>query len=617
MLPQQKTPQAGASLVPNDSDEARRRMPLRDLFFLAAGGIIGSGWMLAPLAVEQGAGKWSLVSWIICGALMVVLAAVMVELSVRAPKTGGLVFLPLQSSGPLLAMVIATGVWLFYAFNPASEATAVVRGIQLLTGQSGLTNSDGLTWPGGWILGMAVIALVASANLLGSKRFLFINAVVTSIKILIPVALLAVLWFAFRHASLPSSVYSDQVQKDVNYDPVETAVTGAGVVYAYLGFQGPLDFAGKVKRAEWPGEAARLRLAVYGTLIGSIVLYVLLQCVFDHFVPVGRAGYVSSLSYPQLVQDAVPHAGWLARIVEFDMVISPAGTAMVFTYVLTREVAALSRAHLTHRGLQVYRNSVIRVRRKWLKKLLGDDRLDVYPLILFIDFVISIAALAVFGGNWTTLSNITGIMSLVVYATPGIVFAALRLAKPDRFTRVKWLPFVGGALSFLLIAEVFFLIGAGNLWQSMAMLAVGFLLLFGLPYVVTQPIFARWSNWYDATDHARRAWQPANRKSTLSACVLLLFFAALLLLALLPDPLSTDPGTTIVKVNVASLAGGTACAAVLALVAFASMLWLSWQHMKERERARRQEPIFPDPMETRYSLIPWKLMRRRGEDNVG
>jgi len=90
-----------------------------DLLFLAAGGVIGSGWLFAGTGADKAAGSWALGSWLIGGLLVVVVTAVMVEVSTKVPKTGGLIFLPLQTSGPLLATLVAAGVWAFYAANPA------------------------------------------------------------------------------------------------------------------------------------------------------------------------------------------------------------------------------------------------------------------------------------------------------------------------------------------------------------------------------------------------------------------------------------------------------------------------------------------------------------------
>src|SRR5689334_13279747 len=88
-------------LVARPEDE-RRRLSVYHLVGLAAGGVIGSGWLFGAGKVYERAGSYAWLSWLLGGLLMLLIAWVMVELGTAAPKTGGLVFLPLQSSGPLV-----------------------------------------------------------------------------------------------------------------------------------------------------------------------------------------------------------------------------------------------------------------------------------------------------------------------------------------------------------------------------------------------------------------------------------------------------------------------------------------------------------------------------------
>ena len=246
-------------------------MSFYDLFFLAAGGVIGSGWLFGAVQADQGTGSWAVLSWLIGGALMLVIVAVMVELSTVVPKTGGLTFLPLQSSGPLLATVVAAGVWVFYAVDPASEAVAMVRGLAAWSpGPAALVNGNGngngLTPRG---IGWAALFLlgIAAVNLLGPRLFLIVNNVLTAFKILIPLLIVGLLLYTQLHppahaVHFPHSGTATTTRYGVG--SVLSAVTASSVIYAYLGFQGPLDFAGNVRR-RGVGEAARLRWAVYGT----------------------------------------------------------------------------------------------------------------------------------------------------------------------------------------------------------------------------------------------------------------------------------------------------------------------------------------------------------------
>lgn len=92
-------PRTARALPPTPEDTAeRRRISFYDLFFLAAGGVIGSGWLSGAADAYQSARSSAVFSWLIGGALMLVIAVVMVKLSTAVPKTGGLIFLPLQSS---------------------------------------------------------------------------------------------------------------------------------------------------------------------------------------------------------------------------------------------------------------------------------------------------------------------------------------------------------------------------------------------------------------------------------------------------------------------------------------------------------------------------------------
>ena len=182
----------GASPLNAEQNAERRRMSFYDLLFLAAGGVIGSEWMLA--------GSFPWYSWLIGGVLILVVAAVMVELSTAVPKTGGLVFLPLQSSGPLLATVVAAGLWIFYALSPASQAAAMVRGLRVSWSWSGVIepSADALTWRG-FGFALLFLLLITAVNLLGPRLFLRINNVLTAFKILIPLLIIALLLYAKVH----------------------------------------------------------------------------------------------------------------------------------------------------------------------------------------------------------------------------------------------------------------------------------------------------------------------------------------------------------------------------------------------------------------------------------
>jgi amino acid transporter len=494
------------------------RMSAPSLLFLAAGGVIGSGWLFAGASADsEAAGWWAVGSWLIGGLLMLVVTAVMVEVSTKAPKTGGLIFLPLQTSGPLLATVVAAGVWVFYAANPASESAATVQNLAAWIHLPFLftyAKSDCATGrPTGWgiVLAMLFLVLITIVNLLGPRRFLIVNNVLTAIKIFAPVLIVVLLicaltWSPAKPVAFPLSPQCPVPRTGGGLRSMLSAAVGSGVLYSYLGFQGPLDFAGNVRRGGI-GEAARLRLAVYGTVLGSMLLYAALQCViiylrYDHH-STGNVDYAPSV-YATFAGAVVGH-GWLGSTVSWfihlDSVLSPAGTAMVFTFVMTREVAALSRAHLTHRGLQRSKYSVKRLPEGFLRRMVGDDRLELYWRILIVDFLISLAAFVVTIDHWSVLQNFPTIMALLVYATPSVVLASLHKHVPGRFPpRWRWWYALMARVSFATLAVTFVLF-TGDVQWGMVALAVGCLLLFGLPAVLlTNPRYDARVHWPEFGD---------------------------------------------------------------------------------------------------------------------
>mgnify|MGYP001131432617 CR=1 FL=1 len=78
-----------------EAEDEQRRLSVFHLVGLAAGGVVGSGWMLGANEAFGKAGSDAWLAWLFGGLLMLLIAGVMVELGTAAPKTGGLIFLPI------------------------------------------------------------------------------------------------------------------------------------------------------------------------------------------------------------------------------------------------------------------------------------------------------------------------------------------------------------------------------------------------------------------------------------------------------------------------------------------------------------------------------------------
>lgn len=504
-----------------DGDE-RRRLSTLDLVGLAAGGVIGSGWLLAAGTAHWGLGEHAVWGWVAGWALMLLIAAVMVELGIAVPKTGGLIFLPLQAAGPLVATVVAAGLWIVYAVNPASEAAAMVRGLALrfpwlLENSEELEEAGGLgkgldqpydLSTAGLLCAVAFMALIVGLNLLPPRRLIRLNLVITVVKVAIPVLVVICLGLAAldtAHGCRPEHVWylsgrgdSATALKDEAGDASGNflyMVLGGSVIYAYIGFQAPLDFAGNVKRGGM-GEGARLRWAVYGTLVGAFLLYTSLQWVFGEHCSLLTGNMLESPYAEVALVLQMTGLAWLIRV---DTLLSPMGSGVVFTHALTREVAALSRAHLTHRGLQTARRASFRFR---------GGEIDAYWMILLVNFGIGLVMLLVTRGSWEELVALNSVPALVVYAMPGVVLVAL---KPPGFRGTRrMVHLVLSHTAFVAIAVVIHEAGWSKVWLAMAAVGIGSALLLGLPWLarLDLPVVGRLLQRYDAREHISRFADP-------------------------------------------------------------------------------------------------------------
>jgi amino acid transporter len=363
---------------------------------------------------------------------------------------------------------------------------------------------------------LVLMAVISAVNLLGPRFFFRANLGLTVVKVLVPVVTVCLLAAAVGLGPTGQPVRCAAHQGG-GLDAVLPAVVGSGVIFAYVGFQGPLDFAGNVRR-RGRGEAYRLRWAVLGTLVGATALYTLFQLGVDNTVRCGQAPHGGPYAPVAAIATALP---WRAfrGVLWLDAVLSPLGAGMVFAHALTREVAALGRAHLTHRGLQTARNVALRR---------GGD---VYWAVVAADFFVAVAVLVLTVGDWTMLVAVTGVLALVVYAFPSVTLAVLGDHAVGRSVLRRFLHGALARTSFVLIAVVLYMAGWRQLWQGTAVLAGGSVLLLGLPVLAERwPLLGRF---YDAREHVTELPKWRTAPMVWVAGALVLHLGVLLALTLL------------------------------------------------------------------------------------
>src|SRR5471030_1719984 len=89
----------------------KRSVGFYGLMFVSLGSIIGSGWLLGALFAAQNAGPASLLSCVLAGAMLAVLALVHAELGSAYPVAGGTARFPYFAFGTLAGFTAGWVAW--------------------------------------------------------------------------------------------------------------------------------------------------------------------------------------------------------------------------------------------------------------------------------------------------------------------------------------------------------------------------------------------------------------------------------------------------------------------------------------------------------------------------
>lgn len=200
------------------------------------------------------------------------------------------------------------------------------------------THTGGVTLLG-WVVQAILILLFFLLNYWSVNIFGKVNSIVTTFKFVVPILVLVFLLSHMHGANFSSHGFAPH-----GFTGIESAVSTAGIVFAFLGFRQAVDFAGEAKNPQ-----RNVPLAIILAIGIAAILYVLLQIAFVGAIPGAdlAKGWTTNLSVtfkaPYANLAAVLGAGWLATLTKIDAVISPSGTGNIYLSSTSRVVYAWSR----------------------------------------------------------------------------------------------------------------------------------------------------------------------------------------------------------------------------------------------------------------------------------
>ncbi len=310
------------------------------LLFASIGGMVGSGWLFGALNAARLAGPAAIISWAIGAFAVLLLAFVFAELTTMFPRAGAVVVFPKLCFGPLNAQIMSWINFLAYVSVPPVEAVAVVTyADNLLPGL--VTHPSGVLTGKGLALAVGLMVLFILLNLLAVRLVLAVNNAITWWKLAVPaLTVIALMLVHFRGANFtaPGSPGGFAPHGAAG---VLAAVSGAGIIFTFLGFRQAIELAG-----ESANPSRTLPFAIIVSILVCLALYEGLQIAFiGALSPQDLAKGWSNLSFAGA---SGPFAGlasllgltWLATLLYADAAISPGGTGIIYNTTAARVIYA-------------------------------------------------------------------------------------------------------------------------------------------------------------------------------------------------------------------------------------------------------------------------------------
>jgi amino acid transporter len=390
-----------------------REIGLVGLLWASMGSIIGSGWLFGAQKALIVAGPAAIISWVIGGVAILILALVHAELGGMYPVSGGSARFPHYAFGGVAGASFGWFAWLQAATVAPIEVSAMILYAGHYSWGDGWLNSDETLTTSGLIVAIILMAVLTSVNFLGVRVLALTNSVATWWKVGVPLATIFVVAIANFHAS--NFTAADGFSPDGPHG-VLLAVATSGIIFAYLGFEQADQLAG-----ESSNPKRDIPVAVIGSIVLGLIIYIALQVVFLTGLPsdaIGSTwastgnGLYTAFTGPWAELASAVSLGWLASILYFDAIISPGGTGLIYTAASSRVTYGLSRNGYIPTAFEKLNERRV----PWV----GVIAAFVIGCICFLPFP-----------SWQSLIGLITSASVLMYAGAPLSFGVFRRRLPD------------------------------------------------------------------------------------------------------------------------------------------------------------------------------------------
>lgn len=434
----------------------KRDISTTNVLIVAAGSMIGSGWLFSPYISAHMAGPNALISWIIATIFMIFVALPLCELGTLFPISGGMSTYPTLTHGKEVGFLFAWTSWLSYVVMTPIEIQAVLQYAShffpaLIDANSSTFHLTGM----GYIAAFCILSLVTLVNTYSIKFLAECGKYAGIIKFLVPMLAITSLFYIAGSSGFTQNLSLD-LSHNSSWENIFSALSTGGIAFAFTGFQNGLVLAGEVKRPQ-----RNIPIAILGALAIGFVIYFLLQLSFIVAMPQQYLTHgwhhltFPGVSSPLVGLTLLLGLGTIATLLIIDSSFSPLGTALIYTTATSRILYGMAiNKHLP----------------AFLLKL---NRYKIPYVTLIINFVVGMLSFLPLPG-WQKMVAFLSSASILSYSIGPICLLAIRKLQPLRARPFKlaYATFVC-YLSFYICSLMLHWCGFDIIWKLYVALLVG------------------------------------------------------------------------------------------------------------------------------------------------
>ncbi|WEG14562.1 APC family permease [Pullulanibacillus sp. KACC 23026] len=446
----------------------RRDIKTFALTMTGLGSIIGSGWLFGAWRAAEVAGPAALIAWILGTVIILFIGLTYAELGTMFPEAGGMVRYANYSHGSLAGYISGWANWIaIVSVIPVeAEASAQYMSSWPFAWAHALYNGKALSTIGLLISAILVIVYFL-LNYFTVKLFSRVNTAITVFKFLIPgLTIIGLLVTGFHSQNFTH--YNGFMPN--GWAGILTAIATSGIVFAFNGFQSPVNLAGEARNPQ-----RSIPIAVIGSIIMAGIIYVLLQLAFIGAVKPSMLthgwGHIQ-LNSPFADLAISWGLNWLAILLFADAFISPSGTGMTYTATTARMIYGMER-------------------NGYFPKVFGfvNPKVGVPRAAMWLNLVVSFIFLFLFRG-WGSLASVISVATLISYVTGPISVMVFRRYKDEAINRplkIKGMQLIA-PIAFIMASLIYY-------WAQWPLTGkVTLIMVIGLPIYFYYQAKANWKD---------------------------------------------------------------------------------------------------------------------------